>query len=106
MAFRSSVDHVVVLVQALYRATSRGRGGNCLERSLVVYRFLARSHPDARVVIGARRIDGRLLGHAWVTVGGRAIDEPSVSSDGLVPIVAFDSAGTAYPAVRESCPNS
>lgn len=53
--------------------------GNCLERSLVSYRFLIRAHADPQLVIGFRRDDTGVLGHAWVLVDGRPLgDSPAV----------------------------
>jgi hypothetical protein len=53
--------------------------GNCLERSLVSYRFLIRADADPELMIGFRRDDTGMLGHAWVLVDGRPLgDSPTV----------------------------
>ena len=49
--------------------------GNCLERSLVSYRFLASAHADPHLIIGFRRDETGVLGHAWLLVDGRPLGE-------------------------------
>jgi hypothetical protein len=49
--------------------------GNCLERSLVAYRFLVRAHADPSLIIGFRRDESGVLGHAWVLVDGQPLGE-------------------------------
>lgn len=46
----------------------------CLERALTIRALLVRLGADARVVIGVARPGARLDAHAWVEVGGGAID--------------------------------
>jgi hypothetical protein len=48
---------------------------NCLERSLVAYRFLGRAGASPQLVIGVARDERGVRGHAWVTVDGRPIGE-------------------------------
>ena len=48
----------------------------CWKRAPVLYRFLALSGVESRVVFGMRREEGgRVAGHAWVEAGGRPILE-------------------------------
>lgn len=50
---------------------------NCLERSLVTYRFLALAGADPRLVLGMKRGETGLMGHTWVTVDGVPVqDQP------------------------------
>lgn len=53
---------------------SRASGGNCLERSLILYRYLARANAHPRLVVGIGKPDD-FLGHVWVTVDGRPLLE-------------------------------
>lgn len=52
------------------------REGNCLERSLALYRMLAQLGAAPVLVVGFRREDERLLGHAWLTLDGEPVGEP------------------------------
>ena len=72
---------------------SRTSGGNCLERSLVLYRYLARANADPHLVVGMARPD-EYLGHVWVTVDGRPLLETPETLGGYTEVVTF-SAGRA-----------
>ncbi len=83
---------------------TRFSGSNCLDRSLILYRYLAAAGASPTLVIGISK-QGR-SGHAWVTVDG----VPVADSDALLQryegIVAFGPQGrrlsTAVPTVRIS----
>jgi hypothetical protein len=69
--------------------------GNCLERSLVSYRYLVRAHADPRLVIGFRRDESGVLGHAWVLVDGQPLsDSPATLAEYQVAM-SFDAGGRA-----------
>jgi Transglutaminase-like superfamily len=52
---------------------------NCLERSLLTYRFLAREGADPRLVVGMAKADDSFEGHVWVLVDGEPVhDEPEL----------------------------
>ncbi len=44
--------------------------GNCLERSLVLYRELVRAHAGPQLVMGFKSGDSGVQGHAWVLLDG------------------------------------
>ena len=67
---------------------SRTSGGNCLERSLVLYRYLARANADPRLVVGMARPD-EYLGHVWVTVDGQPLLETPETLGGYTEVVTF-----------------
>jgi hypothetical protein len=67
---------------------SRTSGGNCLERSLVLYRYLARANADPHLVVGMAKPD-EYLGHVWVTVDGRPLLETSETLGGYTEVVSF-----------------
>jgi hypothetical protein len=68
---------------------------NCFERSLLTYRFLALTGADPRLVLGMRReVDG-LVGHAWVTVDGRAVQDSSESVHRFAQLIEFGPGGRA-----------
>lgn len=58
---------------ALLARLSAGPRGNCLPRSLVVYRLAARAGLDVRLHCGVRPHDHGLDGHAWCTADGAVL---------------------------------
>jgi hypothetical protein len=79
-----SEQHVLAHAQMIYR----GRplfAYNCLERSLLVYRFLSEAGVEPTLVIGVRGRGRSLAAHAWVVVSGRPIG----GDDGFEAVVAF-----------------
>src|SRR3972149_5199429 len=53
--------------------------GNCLSQSLALSWMLRRRGVDAELCLGARLDEGNLSAHAWVTSGGRVLnDTPDV----------------------------
>jgi hypothetical protein len=68
------------------------RDDNCLERSLVTFRYLGRAGADPRLVVGMRASDR--FGHVWVTTDGAAVhDAPEFLAE-LEPLFEFDADGT------------
>jgi len=65
--------------------------GNCLERSLGVYRMLCGLNAAPELVIGFRHsAEKRVEGHVWVTVDGRALAETPESVSTYTTVVTFD----------------
>ena len=88
-------------VLALSRLLSLPRSrGTCYERGLLVYRFLARSGQDPRLVVAVTKREGRFDAHAWVTVGGKPVGE-SRAIEQYKPIVAYGRGGR-----RETVPGA
>ena len=54
-------------------ASRRLAHATCLYRALTAYALLVHRHPCTQFHVGAAR-GGDVAAHAWVTVGGRAID--------------------------------
>jgi hypothetical protein len=71
---------------------SRTSGGNCLERSLVLYRYLARANADPELVIGMAKPDD-YLGHVWVVVNEQPLLETSESLGLYTEVVRFGRGG-------------
>ena len=67
--------------------------GNCLERSLVVYRWLAEAGEEPELVVGVRRSPRGVEGHVWVTVDGTPLGEEPEDLAGFAQIVTFDASG-------------
>jgi hypothetical protein len=62
--------------------------GNCLERSLVLFRMLGHAGARPRLIVGMRRASGRLAGHAWVSIDGEPVGERI--PDDLTPVAVFE----------------
>ena len=71
---------------------SRTSGGNCLERSLVLYRYLARANADPHLVVGMAKPD-EYLGHIWVVVDGRPLLETPETLGSYTEVVGFGRGG-------------
>jgi len=75
---------------------------DCLQRSLLLYRVLSRAGADPTLVVGFQRLDGRIIGHAWVVVDGNPIIEPDADLIRFSPTLHFGSRsrGALLPAHR------
>ncbi len=83
---------VVSVSHRLFGARA-AESSDCLERSLLTYRFLLRTGAPAELVCGVRKGDGRVVGHAWVVVAGAPVDEQPEALSGYATLVAFDASG-------------
>ena len=77
--------------------TERGRfparpPGNCLERSLAVYRLLCSVGADVRLVVGLRPGDRGVDGHVWVVLDGQPFAEAGDVAS-YASVLAFDARG-------------
>ena len=66
---------------------------NCLERSLVIYRFLSRAGAQPELVVGFSRSSGTMQGHAWVMVDGQALFEQDEPLDEFETVICFGRGG-------------
>ena len=62
---------------------------DCLRHRLLLYRVLSHVGAEPTLVIGFQRTNGRVRGHAWVTVDGRSIVEPETELVGFSPALRF-----------------
>jgi hypothetical protein len=62
---------------------------NCLERSLLLYRFLSQNHIDCQLVVGMNKSLEEWRGHAWVLVDGNPFGEPADSLQQYTPLFTF-----------------
>jgi hypothetical protein len=80
-------------IARMARLIYRGRRGtfnnNCLERSLVTYRYLSRAGADPELVVAVRRGDEGVEGHVWVTVGGVPVHEQPDELEPYLPVLRF-----------------
>lgn len=86
-------SRIVQLAWWTSRLQPRRFPGNCLERSLVTYRFLAKAGADPRLVVGVRSTPEPARGHVWVTLDGRPLHESRESLEGLMPLIEFGRLG-------------
>lgn len=70
--------------------------GNCLERSLVLYRYLSRSGANPRLVVGVSRTNGKVSGHTWVELNGRPVHDPEAAA--FERVATFGPNGRLVPA--------
>jgi hypothetical protein len=78
------------LVSSVIRlSAASGFDRDCLQRSLVLYRELSRAGADPTLVVGLRRTDRGLEGHAWVEADGVPVAEPTVHEQGFETTCAF-----------------
>jgi hypothetical protein len=80
---------VATLVRRLYASNLVPLDNNCLERSLLTYRLLARLNARPELVTGIRRQGGAIAGHAWVMVDGDPIVEPPETLDDFSQVMTF-----------------
>jgi hypothetical protein len=66
---------------------------NCLERSLVTYRFLARAGSQPRLVTGVGRAEGDIVGHVWVTVEDQPVHDSAESLRTYGTLIEFGEGG-------------
>ena len=70
---------------------------DCLQRSLLLYRELSRVGADPMLIVGFRRAENGLRGHAWVIVDGEALAEEAPASAQFVPTFGFGRGGEILP---------
>lgn len=89
--------HQDARVDRIVRYTDLGRDLfrlKCLERTLVLYCLLRRSGLPVTFQLGARRVDGALDSHAWLTLDGHPVFESPIHRDFTVLLT--------WPAARQS----
>jgi len=87
----------VVVTLARWAYKTGALRDNCLERSLITYRYLPAGHEDSRLVLGVRKGDEGPPGHAWLTIRGEAVHDTESTLENLIPVVAFDLEGRRCP---------
>jgi hypothetical protein len=65
--------------------------GDCLERSLVAYRFMLRAGARPTLFLGFEHAPPRRSGHAWVTVEGEPLLESADALERFAPVAVFES---------------
>jgi len=73
---------------------TRFSGSNCLDRSLILYRFLGRAGVHPQLILGFHRASPASgLGHAWVVVDGTPVVESAADIETYEPVMAFGAEG-------------
>ena len=88
-------QRIVTLAHALYGPRGGRLLDNCLERSLVTYRFLAEAGAEPQLVVAVSDSRGEVRGHVWVTVDGQPLREESEPLEEFAPMVTFGRGGVA-----------
>jgi hypothetical protein len=86
---RERMAVVVFIAQRIYRLRPFLRRDNCLERSLLTYRYLSLAGLDPRLVIGIDATDARRRGHAWIVVQGEPLYDSHESLERFVKLAEF-----------------
>jgi Transglutaminase-like superfamily len=73
------VERVVRLSAAVARVRPLPGANNCLDRSLIAYRYLSALNADPRLVVAVRTADPKGFGHVWVTVNGTPVLQEDLS---------------------------
>jgi hypothetical protein len=68
--------------------------GACLDRSLILYRYLSGMRIDVRLVTGIKRTEEKgWKGHAWVLVDGKPFEEAEPAVEDFKTLAIFGSDG-------------
>jgi hypothetical protein len=70
---------------------------DCLQRSLLLYRVLSQVGADPTLVVAFQRTNGRIRGHAWVSVDGHTVVEPEAQLLEFSPALRFGLRGELLP---------
>src|SRR5437763_1247565 len=80
---------VIAVAGRIYRSAQ----GKCLEKSLLLYRYLLATGNDPKLAVGFRKMDRQWMGHSWVIVGNCPIDEPAAALKDFSRLLIFNSDG-------------
>ncbi|MDX1428985.1 MAG: lasso peptide biosynthesis B2 protein [Rhodothermales bacterium] len=90
---RIDIGRINWLTRGVLRRLFSGR--YCMKRSLILFHFLRKAGREARIVFGVTKEEGKLEGHAWVTVNGEPYAEEGPVDKYTVTYVYPDSASTS-----------
>jgi hypothetical protein len=76
---------------------------SCIERSLLLYRFLSRCKKDPRLITGMKRTEqGVWKGHAWIELDGKPFAESAMHIQDFRPLISFGPQGEMKTATIDS----
>jgi hypothetical protein len=100
-------EAVIRLAEVVYKPGSPpGTRGNCLERSLVAYRYLARARAVPVLVVGFDRPGGGVRGHVWVLVEGQPVHDRAEFVARRTPLVSFGEGGRRVSPIEAGAPQA
>lgn len=95
---RAREQRIVTLAEALCGPHGGRVLDNCLERSLVSYRFLSQASAEPELAFGvARHRDDPVRGHAWVRLDGEPVHDSAVALERFEELGAFGQGGVLSP---------
>jgi hypothetical protein len=86
---------VIELAVWLYGPRALSEGDNCLERSLLLYRYLPRVDARTRLMVGFRSNERGVEGHAWVALDERRLGAVPDEDGEFEPLLEFGPDGRA-----------
>ena len=87
----AEVDRIVRLAGLAARFRPLPRGDNCLERSLIAYRYLSAANLEPHLVVAVRQEEKRVHGHVWVALCGEPVPAEDVST--FTPVLELGRSG-------------
>jgi transglutaminase superfamily protein len=95
---RPREERIVTLSEALCGPHGDSVLDNCLERSLVSYRFLSQAGAEPELAFGvARDRDDPVPGHAWVRLDGEPVHDTPFALERFEELGAFGAGGVLSP---------
>lgn len=86
-------ERIAALARALSGPAEIRALDNCLERSLILYRFLSRAGAEPELVVGFSRSSGEVGAHAWVYLDGQALPGHEELLDDFETAIRFGRGG-------------
>ena len=87
-------ERIVELAALVCRPRLLRTSDNCLDRTLVAYRYLLAAGASPSVVIGLGRAEDVVHGHAWLMLDGRALGEGHETLADFTELVRFAADGS------------
>lgn len=99
----TDTEHTIItLSRVVHRAVGLGRRDNCLERSLIAFRYLSAANADPLLVVGACAGATEIEGHVWLTVDGDPVHETRERVDRYARVTEFHADGRVGAVPRTS----
>jgi hypothetical protein len=84
---------ITSLAAWVFKTRPPGARDNCLERSLIAYRYLSNAGAEPQLVMGVAKSMEGLHGHVWVMVDGRPVYDSPTTLERFETILVFRSDG-------------
>lgn len=86
-------ERIIELARLACRPRLNGPRDNCLDRSLIAYRYLRAAGDSPSLVVGFGRAGDALRGHAWLVINGEEVGEPHTTHEDFGELVRFAADG-------------